>query len=49
MNLEIKTSISKNMHICKLKYAIKIYNNTYHSTIKINPVDVDVENLDIKI
>ena len=33
------TSISKNMYIDKLDNIINKYNNTYHSTIKIKPVD----------
>ena len=34
------TSISKNVHIDKFKDKVNKYNNTYHSTIKMNPVDV---------
>ena len=34
------TSISKNVHIDKLDDIIKEYNNTYHTTIKMKPVDV---------
>ena len=34
------TSISKNVYIDKLYDIIYKYNNTYHSTIKMNPVDV---------
>ena len=34
------TSISKNVYIDKLADILNKYNNTYHSTIKINPVDV---------
>ena len=34
------TSISKNVYIDKLDDTVNKYNNTYHSTIKINPVDV---------
>ena len=33
-------SISKNMYIDKLDDVVNKYNNTYHSTIKMNPVDV---------
>ena len=33
------TSISKNVYIDKLDIVNK-YNNTYHSTIKMKPVDV---------
>ena len=34
------TSISKNVYIDKLDDIIKEYNNTYHTTIKMKPVDV---------
>ena len=34
------TSISKNMYIHKLEYVVNKYNNTYHSKIKMTPVDV---------
>ena len=34
------TSMSKNMYIDKLDDIVNEYNNTYHSTIKMNPVDV---------
>ena len=34
------TSISKNMCIDKLDDILNKYNNTYHSTIKMQPVDV---------
>ena len=34
------TSISKNVYIDKLDDIIKIYNNSYHSTIKMKPVDI---------
>ena len=34
------TSISKNLSIDKLDDIVNKYNNTYHSTIKINTVDV---------
>ena len=33
------TSISKNVYIDKLDDIVSKYNNTYHSTIKMNPVD----------
>ena len=33
-------SISKTVHIDKLDNAVNKYNNTYHSTIKMKPVDV---------
>ena len=34
------TSISKNVYIDKLDDIVNKYNNTYHSTIKIKPVNV---------
>ena len=34
------TSISKNVYIEKLDAIVNKYNNTYHSTIKMKPVDV---------
>ena len=34
------TSISKNMYIDKLNDVVHKYNNTYHSTIKMKPVDL---------
>ena len=34
------TSVSKNAYIDKLDVIVNKYNNTYHSTIKIKPVDV---------
>ena len=34
------TSISKNVYIGKLGDIVNKYNNTYHGTIKIKPVDV---------
>ena len=34
------TSISKNVYIDKLDDIVNKYNNTYHSTIKMRPVDV---------
>ena len=36
------TSISKNMHIDKLDDVVNKYNNTYHRTTKMKPVDVKV-------
>ena len=33
-------SVSKNVYIDKLDDIVKKYNNTYHNTIKIKPVDV---------
>ena len=34
------TSISKNVYIDKLDDIVNKYNNTYHSTIKMKPIDV---------
>ena len=34
------TSVSKNVYINKLDYIVNKYDNTYHSTIRIKPVDV---------
>ena len=34
------TSISKNVYIDKLDHIVNKYNHTYHSTIKMKPVDV---------
>ena len=34
------TSISKNVYIDELDDVVNKYNNTYHSTIKMKPVDV---------
>ena len=34
------TSVSKNVYIEKLDDIVNKYNNTYHSTIKVKPVDV---------
>ena len=34
------TSVSKNVYINKLDDIVNKYNNTYHSTIKMKPVDV---------
>ena len=34
------TSISKNVYIDKLDNIINKYSNTYHSTIKMKPIDV---------
>ena len=34
------TSISKNVYIDKLDDIVNEYNNTYHRTIKLKPVDV---------
>ena len=35
------TSISKNVYINKLDDTVDKYNNTYHSTIKMKPIDVN--------
>ena len=37
---DIKNSISENMYIDKLDDIVNKCNNTYHSTIKMKPVDV---------
>ena len=34
------TLVSKNVHIDKLDDVVNKYNNTYHNTIKMKPVDV---------
>ena len=34
------TSISKNVYIEKLDDIVKKYNNTYHTAVKMKPVDV---------
>ena len=34
------TSISKNMYIYKLDDVVRKYNNTYHTSIKLKPIDV---------
>ena len=34
------TSVSKNVYIEKLDCIIDEYNNTYHRTVKMKPVDV---------
>ena len=35
------TSISKNVYIDKLDYIVNEYNNTYHRTIKMKPVNIN--------
>ena len=35
------TSVSKNLYIDKLDDLVNEYNNTYHRTIKMKPVDVE--------
>ena len=43
------TSISQNVYIDKLDDIVNEYNNTYHRTIKMKPVDVkDNTNIDFK-
>ena len=54
-----KTSISKNVYIDKLDDMVKKYNNTYHTSIKMKPVDVkdntyidfkkEINNKDLKL
>ena len=34
------TAVSKNVYIDKLEDLVNKYNNTYHSTIKMKPIDV---------
>ena len=34
------TSVSKNVYIDELDDIVKKYNNTYHTSIKMKPVDV---------
>ena len=34
------TSISKNVHIDRLDDLVNEYNNTYHTTIKMKPIDI---------
>ena len=36
------TSISKNVYIDKLDDIVNEYNNTYHTTIKMKPIDVKI-------
>ena len=47
------TSISKNVYINKLDDIVEEYNNTYHRTIKMKPVDVKddtyIEMLNLKL
>ena len=33
-------SISKNVYVDKLDHIVDVYNNTYHTTIKMKPIDV---------
>ena len=48
-NCKYMTSVSKNLYIDKLNDIVNEYNNTYHSTIKIKPVDVkDNTYIDLK-
>ena len=35
-----KTSVSKNVYIDKLDDIVRKYNNSYHTSIKMKPVDV---------
>ena len=39
-NYKYMTSISKNVYIDKLDGVVNEYSNTYHRTIKLNPIDV---------
>ena len=38
------TSVSKNVYINKLDDIVDEYNNTYHTTIKMKPIDVKDNN-----
>ena len=38
--LKYMTSISKNVYMDKLDDIVDEYNNTYHTTIKVKPIDV---------
>ena len=40
------TSISKNVYIDKLDDIVDEYNNTYHTTIKMKPIDVKYKDND---
>ena len=40
INKKYMTSISKNAYIDKLDDIVNKYNNTYHNTIKMKPIDV---------
>ena len=43
------TAISKNVYIDKLDDIVKEYNNTYHTSIKMEPVDVEIDtNIDFQ-
>ena len=39
-NYKYMTSLSKNVYIDKLDHIVKKYNNTYHNSIKMKPIDV---------
>ena len=40
------TAISKSVFIDKLNYLVNNYNNTYHRTIKLKPIDVIIAVID---
>ena len=42
------TSISKNVYIDKLDNIVNEYNNTYHTTIKVKPIDKETNDKDPK-
>ena len=44
---EYMTSISKNVYIDKLDDIVRKYNNTYHTSIEMKPVDVKDNNISI--
>ena len=43
------TSISKNVYIDKLNAIVNKYNNTYHTTIKMKPIDFKITRILIPI
>ena len=43
------TSISKNVYIDKLDGIVDEYNNTYHTTIKMKPIDVKITHISMLI
>ena len=43
------TSVSKNMYIDKLDDIVNEYNNTYHATIKMKPIDVNDKDPKFKV
>ena len=43
------TSVSKNVYIDKLDDIVNEYNNTYHTTIKMKPIDVNDKDPKFKV